>query len=416
MEETRKVGYRDILKQKEYMKSTSALVVNRFGDAVDAIASTWIVYELTGNAMWSALIYGMNTLPTVLITPFAGAFVEGRNKKAIMVLTDLIRALCVAYIATGYLLGILQAWHLVITTLIISTVEAFRTPASTAITPMILEKEYYDYGMSLSGALSTVVELIGTGLAAGIIAAIGTSGAIYLDMATFVVSAGIIATMNTREEKKAHQKFDGKEYFETLKEGLSYSFQKKAILLLCMIALFLNGILVPINSLQAPFIKEVLGGGAAALSVLGVSSSLSMLAGSVLYPMIRKKVSAMALCVFCGGAISLFYIGTVVCRPLYVSELAVYVILAAFTFLLCLSAALVSAFASVEILKVVEEGYFARVGAIFAALTVAVNPIVSFLLTAVTKVIGTATIFLIAGGLAVVATILMFLNKSLKEM
>lgn len=415
MEEAKKIGYRSVLKQKEYMKSTSALVVNRFGDAIDAIASTWIVYELTGNAMWSALIYGMNTLPTVLITPFAGAFVEGRNKKAIMVITDLIRALCVAYVATGYLFGILQAWHLVLTTLIISTVEAFRTPASTAITPMILEKEYYDYGMSLSGALSTVVELIGTGLAAGIIAVIGTSGAIYLDMATFVISAGIIATMNTREEKKAHQKFDAKEYVETLKEGLSYSFRKKAILLLCMIALFLNGILVPLNSLQAPFIKEVLGGGAAALSVMGVSISLSMLAGSVLYPMIRSKVSGKALCVFCGLSIAAFYIGTVACRPLYASELAMYVIFAALTFLLGISAALISAFASVEMLKVVEEGYLARVGAIFAALTVAVNPIVSFLLTAVTKVMGTAAIFLIAGGLALAATILMLANKSLNE-
>ena len=92
-----------------------------------------------------------------------------------------------------------------------------------------------------------------------------------------------------------------------------------------------------------------------------------------------------------------------------------YVIFAALTFLLGISAALASAFASVEMLKVVEEGYLARVGAIFAALTVAVNPIVSFFLTAVTKVMGTAAIFLIAGGLAVAATILMLANKSLNE-
>ena len=138
---TPKIGYKEIFAQKEYMKSVIASVINRFGDSVDAIASTWIVYELTSNAMWSALIYGMNTLPTVLVTPFAGAFVEKRNKKTLMVITDLIRALCVAYIATSYLFGFLQAWHLILTTLIISTVEAFRTPANTAITPMILEEK-----------------------------------------------------------------------------------------------------------------------------------------------------------------------------------------------------------------------------------------------------------------------------------
>lgn len=78
---TPKIGYKEIFAQKEYMKSVIASVINRFGDSVDAIASTWIVYELTSNAMWSALIYGMNTLPTVLVTPFAGAFVEKKKQE-----------------------------------------------------------------------------------------------------------------------------------------------------------------------------------------------------------------------------------------------------------------------------------------------------------------------------------------------
>ena len=74
---------------------------------------------------------------------------------------------------------------LLITTVTISTVAAFRGPASMALTPKVLEKEYYEYGISLSTTLSSMVELIGTAVAAAIIAAIGTSGAIYVDMATF---------------------------------------------------------------------------------------------------------------------------------------------------------------------------------------------------------------------------------------
>ena len=58
-----------------------------------------------------------------------------------MIVTDLIRAVCVAFVATGYLFGFLQAWMLLVTTLTISTVEAFRGPASAALTPKVLEKE-----------------------------------------------------------------------------------------------------------------------------------------------------------------------------------------------------------------------------------------------------------------------------------
>ena len=90
-----KVNYRTIFAQKEYMKIVLAAIINRFGDSVDAVAYTWLVYELTGNAGWSALIFGLNKLPSVFVTPFAGAWVEGHKKKQVMIVTDLIRAVCV---------------------------------------------------------------------------------------------------------------------------------------------------------------------------------------------------------------------------------------------------------------------------------------------------------------------------------
>ena len=65
MEQNEKIGYKDIFKQKEYMKMMVAALINRFGDSIDAIASTWIVYELTGSAVWSAVIFGVNKVPSV---------------------------------------------------------------------------------------------------------------------------------------------------------------------------------------------------------------------------------------------------------------------------------------------------------------------------------------------------------------
>ena len=127
------------------MKMMVAALINRFGDSIDAIASTWIVYELTGSAVWSAVIFGVNKVPSVFVTPLAGAWVEGRNKKAIMIITDLIRAVCVAFVASGYLLGFLQPWMLLVTTCIISTVEAFRGPAGSALTPRVLQAVFVRY-------------------------------------------------------------------------------------------------------------------------------------------------------------------------------------------------------------------------------------------------------------------------------
>lgn len=414
--ETNKIGYKDILKQKEYMKIITAALINRFGDSVDAIASAWIVYELTQKAYWSALIYALNLIPSVIITPLAGAFVEKKSKKKIMILTDLIRALCVAYIATAYLGGFLQGWHLIITTLVISTAEAFRGPSSSALTPLVLKQEYYEYGTSLSMSLSTIVEMVATGIAAGIIALIGTAGAIYVDMVTFVLSALIITTLHVTEVSKLETSFQVSQYLTTLKEGFQYAIHLKTLLFLCLIAMFLNAILVPFNSMQAPFVKEVLNGDASVLSVLGVTMSISSLLASISYPKISKKVSSRILMVSCAAAIGLFYIGMIAGKPLYITKVGVYGVTASLFFVLGIVVGWVNSFASVQFMKIIDPQYLARCGALLTSLSMGVSPIASFIVSVMARVASISTIFIACGFLAIFVTILLLFSKTLKGM
>ena len=415
-----KIGYRDIFRQTEYMKIMIAALINRFGDSIDAIASTWIVYEITGNAAWSAIIYGVNRIPSIIITPLAGAWVEGQKKKTIMIVTDLIRAVCVAFVATGYLFGFLQAWMLLVTTLTISTVEAFRGPASAALTPKVLEKEYYEYGISLSTTLSSMVELIGTAgggtaVAAVIIAAIGTSGAIYVDMATFLMSALIIAFVNTKEQNLVVQKFDRKTYVKDLADGFSYVKKDAIIRIFLLLAVFLNAILVPLNSLQAPLAGDILGGGAEILSILGISITIGMLLGSVTYPMVQRIIPGKGLWIASGLGIALFYIMLPVCRPLYTSRILVYAFTAVFSFILGYTVALVNSHLSVFAVKRIRTDYLARISGITTAAGAASMPVASFLVSIVVAYVDTSAIFITSGVLALIVTVCMFFSRTLGQ-
>ncbi len=411
-----KIGYKDIVRQKEFMKSLVAGVVNRFGDSIDAIASAWIVYELTGTAFWSAFLFGVNYLPTVVITPFAGVWVEGRKKKNIMVVTDIIRAICVGFVATGYMLRFLKPWMLIGTTLLISTTEAFRNPAGTALTPQILEKKYYEYGLSLSSSLGRVTELIGTGLAASIIAFVGTAGAIYVDMGTFVVSALIILTVNTRERGERTVRFDRRAYGKEFKDGLSYAFSKKEAFLLCTMAIFLNAILVPLNSLQAPIIGEILNDGATALSLMGIAISVSMLVASLIYPVIRDSLNGRRIFVFCGIGIVCFYFGLVAFEPLYGNQMLRYFIFSVLCFELGFTCALASAYCNVEFLKQIDEEYLARTASFLSSASVAVMPIMSFVVSGMAGITSTKIILMVTGGISIFVTVGLVMNKTLKKL
>lgn len=391
------IGYKDIFRQKEYMKMIVASLINRFGDSIDAIASTWIVYEITESAAWSAIIFALNKIPTVVVTPFAGAWVEGRNKKAIMVATDIIRAICVAIVATGYLMGFLTPWILAFTTITISTAEAFRGPANMALTPKILEKKYYSYGMSLLTTLSSIVELVGTALAAGIIAFIGTAGAIYLDMVTFFLSAAIIMFVNSKEQGLSKQKFDATEYFETLKDGIKYVKREKAVLYFCGLAIFLNAILVPLNGLQAPLSTEILHGGAEILSILGIAITAGMIVGSAVYPVIQKSINNRGVVLLGGTGIGVYYLAIVCCEPLYDSRWFMYGFVSVLSFLLGMFATLLNSFMNVGFVSELDEAYFARAAAVTTALSSAATPVVSFIISAIAVMVNVEWLFIIAG-------------------
>ena len=148
--------------QKEYIKMIVSNMINRFGDAIDCIALTWLIFELTGEASWSAILFGVNRIPTIFLMPFAGAIVERMNKKHLMVWMDWIRGICVGLIASMLVIGCLNQWILLGLTLVISSAEAFRIPTSTAFIPEILEEEYYEQGLSFNSSICSAIELVGS--------------------------------------------------------------------------------------------------------------------------------------------------------------------------------------------------------------------------------------------------------------
>lgn len=55
--------------EREYFKLLAANAVNRFGDSVDSIALSLLMYEVTGSASMMALLLAVNYLPTIILQP-----------------------------------------------------------------------------------------------------------------------------------------------------------------------------------------------------------------------------------------------------------------------------------------------------------------------------------------------------------
>lgn len=392
-----KIGYRDILNQKQYMKIIVSNVINRFGDSIDAIAFTWLVYAVTGSASWTTLIFALNQLPTVLLQPFAGTFVEGMRKKHVIVVSDMIRGTVVALLAVLYMLNMVNPLILAIFTLTISSVEAFCLPASTALIPKILEKKYYAFGTSLNSTVSRITELIGMGIAGVLIAGLGVQVAIIIDCVTFFLSGLIVMLVKVDEAKTEKVNAGAQAYFENVKDGFGYIKRKQTVLNFCILAVFANAVLVPLNSLQSAMAVEMFGVGSELLSVFGIAVTAGMGIGTIVFPYLTEKFRPRQIVTCAGMILGIFFASMTLARFTYGNLLQSCILCAVVSFIMGASVSWVVGTLNVQFMKVVEAEYLARAAAIFNASAAAAAPVMSFFISAVLLKVSIAELFLWCG-------------------
>ena len=86
-----------------------------------------------------------------------------------------------------------------------------------------------------------------------------------------------IESLNT--ERKI-TKIDSKKFIIEFKEGFIFFYKNKILSYLCILGLLLNMVMIPINSLQTPFVVEILHNGPIVLSAIGIISAVSMIIGT----------------------------------------------------------------------------------------------------------------------------------------
>lgn len=399
---TEKAGYRDILRLTEYRKILLAGLINRLGDSIDAIAFTWLVYAITGNAAWSALVFAANQLPSVLVQPFAGALVEGMDKKKLMVVTDIIRGITTSGLAVLYLAGGVRPWILLAFTLINSTVEAFRLPAALAVMPLVLEEKYYAYGTSLSSTLNTIVQLIGMGAAGVIIGALGIGAAIVIDGISFFGSALLLGFLRLVETNLREGHLQAGEYADALKEGLDYLKEQPVLRNFCLLAVLINAALTPLNSLQSPLMQEVMGQGSGLLSVFSLTMAIGMGVGSFVYPFIDGRTSIKWQFSVTGTLVGVGMCAYTLGIGWQSNVVLIYILTVVVTFVIGMSCSILISALSVQFMRAVKQEYLARVGSIFNAGASAATPAASLAVSVLAAFFPVSQIFMFSGVICVI--------------
>src|SRR5215210_1656017 len=187
------------LRQRDFSLVWFGGVLSVVGDFFLFIALPFFVYERTGSALATGAMFAAETLPRLLFGSVAGVFVDRWDRKRTMVAADLSRAsilLLLFVVATGGSL-----WFIYAVAFLEAAVSQFFIPAKNATIPNLVAERQLTSANSLNAMTEDIPSLIVPPLGGALLALIGLGGLVSLDVATYLVSAGMISLIAVRPSK-----------------------------------------------------------------------------------------------------------------------------------------------------------------------------------------------------------------------
>jgi DHA3 family macrolide efflux protein-like MFS transporter len=314
--------FRELLTNRNFVFLWLAQVISNFGDRLNQMALVALVYQSNpGSEIALAKLISFTIIPVFIIGPIAGAWVDRFDKRNIMIVSDIARCFLVALIP----LFIISKQMLLVYLAIFLTfsISRFFIPSKMALIPDLVEKEKLLMANTLQGTTQMIGNVVGL-VVAGIIVNIryvGAIGGFYIDAATFLVSAALIAFIvkkefseRINEDLKVTTAALGdsikRSVFAEIKEGIGYLTKYSNMRFVIASFFLLMAGIGTISCIIIVFIQDAFRSSTRDLGFLGMFLVAGLFAGTMVYAKIgnryNKKKAILASFIATGIAIIAF--------------------------------------------------------------------------------------------------------------
>ena len=257
------------------------------GTWVTRLAMSWLVYRLTGSAVLLGVVGFAGQIPTFLLAPFAGVWVDRLDRYRVLVSTQVLAMLQSAALAALVLTGVVQIWHILVLSVFQGLVNAFDVPARQAfVVEMVEGPEDLPNAIALNSSMVNGARLVGPAVAGVLVAAVGEGWCFLLDAVSYaaVIASLLMMTVARRERVAAPARV-----LDDLRDGFRYASASRPIRAGLALLAVISFAGMPYTVLMPVVASKVLGGGANTLGALMAASGLGALGGA-LYLASRRSI------------------------------------------------------------------------------------------------------------------------------
>lgn len=162
------------LGHRNYKLFFSGQSISLIGTWMTRIATSWLVYRLTGSALLLGVVGFAGQIPSFLLAPFAGVLVDRWNRHHLLVATQVLSLLQSLALAVLTMTGVIRIWHLIALSVLQGLINAFDMPARQAfVVEMVEKREDLANAIALNSSMVNAARLLGPSIGGVIIAAVG---------------------------------------------------------------------------------------------------------------------------------------------------------------------------------------------------------------------------------------------------
>src|SRR6476646_4841335 len=275
------------LQHRNYRLFFSGQTVSLVGTWITRIATSWLVYRLSGSVFLLGIVGFFGQIPTLLLAPFAGVLVDRWNRHRILVVTQILSMLQSVGLAALTFAGVITVVDVLLLQLAQGIINAFDTPARQAfVVQMVEDRSDLPNAIALNSSMVNASRIIGPSIGGVLIAAVGEGWCFNADAISYV--AVLMSLLAMRVERRALPARQTR-VLEELMTGFRYVSRfaptRDALLLLALVATM--G--MPYTVLMPAIAARILHGGPHTLGYLMTASGVGALTGA-LYLASRRSV------------------------------------------------------------------------------------------------------------------------------
>ena len=243
------------------------------GTYLAALALSVHIFARTGSGAWLAALLIADFIPIVVIGIALGPLVDRLSRRRLMIVSDLVRA------ATFVALPFVERPGLIVVLAAVNGIATgFFRPAAWAAFPNLVSEDDREQATSLLSTVEHVAWMLGPVLAGGLLAIQGTDVAYWVNAATFLLSAALVARIPAASLRSDEPITKG--HWEDLRAGVGLVFRSRPLLTVLVawnVSALATGF---VNVAEVPLVKDDLDGGNIGLGFLVGATGFGLVVGS----------------------------------------------------------------------------------------------------------------------------------------